>query len=158
MLPSNNSRNLKVYICKRFKSLPKESLAQTLIHEVTHLAIGPDEYVATRYATLATYIGGRTPTLNGYNSRQVVFDVIEELSDKNFIDRSMDYFVLMNIRTKSKFRELLLRSYAVYGNCTNFKIVLTQLCAQDKSCKDSILSKEDEFGVSISDVNLDCRS
>jgi len=158
VIPSEKPRNLKIYICKKFKSLSKESLAQTLIHEVSHLVIGPDEHVATRYETLATYLGGRTPELNGYNSGQIIFDIIEDFTDKNFIDRNMDYFVLMNIRTKSKFRELLLRTYAVYGECTKFETVLTQLCTEDKSCKDNILSRKDDFGLSISDVNLNCRS
>jgi hypothetical protein len=68
----------------------------------------------------------------------------------------MDYFVLMDIRTKSKYRELLLKTYIIYGDCSNSKKVLNQLCGEESSCRDDVLSKKDHFGLSIADVNLKC--
>jgi hypothetical protein len=158
VLPSDRSKDLAVFICEKYKYLPTESMAQTLIHEVSHLVIGPDEHVATRYEMVATYLGGRTPELNGYNSRQIIFEILEDLSDANLKSRNMDYFVLMNVRTKLKLRVLLLRTFAIYEKCTQFQEALRKLCSSDSQCEEDILSKKDEFGLSILDLNQQCRS
>jgi hypothetical protein len=157
ILGSIESKNLEIFICNQHKDIPTESMAQTLIHEVSHVVISPDEEVATRFEMIVTYLGGRTPELTGHNSRQEFFDYIEEMSDKILKSRNMDYFILMNVRTKSKMRELLLRTFAIHEQCAQFQVVLKQLCSDDSKCEEHILAKKDEFGISVLDLNDKCR-
>lgn len=142
--------SLKVYFCNRFDYLPAGSKAQTIIHELSHIVLNTSELEATRLETIATYLGGRTPELNGYNSDEFMTEIVG-LEDDALKSRSLDYFILMKARTPEKFYKLKLKTYAVYRNKEGVAYVINKLCGADTACRRALVTGKDEFGMSVED-------
>ena len=142
--------SLKIFLCERFSFLPAESVAQTVIHELSHVLLKTTEPQATRLETIATYLGGRTPELNGYNSEDFFEDLVS-LNVETLKSRDLDYFFLMNARTPTAFRMLKLKTYAIYKNQSGVAYMLKRICAADEGCKLATARQKDQFGVSVLD-------
>lgn len=142
--------SLKIFFCERFSYLPAGSVAQTVIHELSHVLLNTTEPEATRLETIATYLGGRTPELNGYNSEDFFEDLVG-LDVERLRGRYLDYFYLMNARTPDAFRLLKLKTYAIYRNQKGVAYMLKRLCGSDEPCKLAALRQKDKFGVSVLD-------
>jgi len=142
--------SLKIFFCERFTFLPAESIAQTVIHELSHLVLGTTETEAVRLETIATYLGGRTPELSGYNSGDH-FENLVGMDIKHLRTRDLDYFFLMNVRTPESFRMLKLKSRAIYKNQEGVAYMLKRLCGADETCKLAAVRQKDEFGISVLD-------
>jgi len=147
---TGGKNSLKVFVCNRFDYLPAGSKAQTIVHELSHLVLNTSELEATRLETIATYLGGRTPELNGYNSDELMTDIVG-LDDSTLRDRTFDYFILMNARTPEKFYKLKLKTYAIYKHQKGVAYVINKLCGEDAACRRKLVTEKDEFGMSVED-------
>jgi len=141
---------LKIFFCERFSYLPAGSVAQTVIHELSHVLLTTTEPQATRLETIATYLGGRTPELNGYNSEDFFEDLVG-LDVERLRGRDLDYFYLMNARTPEAFRRLKLKTYAIYRNQKGVAYMLKRICGAYEPCKLAAVRQKDQFGVSVLD-------
>ncbi len=141
---------LNMFFCDRFSYLPTGSKAQTVIHELSHITLNTSELEASRLETIAAYLGGRSPELNGYNDPDFMEDIVG-LEDSVLKRRDFDYFILMNVRTPDKFRVLKLKTYAIYKNAAGVAYMLKRICGEDTACKLAAVAKKDEFGVSVMD-------
>jgi len=143
--------SLRVYYCEAYSFLPAASLSQTLIHELSHLLLLTEEQESTRLETIAAYLGGRTPELNGYNSEDYMEEIVG-LPEARLRTRSLDYFPLMKVTTPEAFRKLKLRTYAVYKNSKGVGYMLGRMCGADPACAQRAAAEKDEFGLSVLDV------